>query len=179
MLSSGNPVNLLHALVTSRRGLALIGIAALVLVAASVVMTKALDLAPCPLCIFQRMLYLLLGVLVLVGALWPRALPWTGTLALTSGIGGFATASYQTWMQAYPTLAVSCGPTDPNAIEGLVYWAGNQVPWLFAAWGECISREWELLGLSLANWSVLTFLGFTVLIALQLRHWARQRAKRL
>lgn len=169
-----NPVTNLTSLLTPRRSFALIGIVAIALVAASLVLTRALDLAPCPLCIFQRMLYLLLAGLVLVGALWPRALIGSGVLALAAGIGGLATAVYQSWMQAFPTLSVACGPTDPNLIEQLVYWAGAKVPWLFAAWGECASREWELFGLSLANWSVLAFFAFGATIALQLRGWLRR-----
>ena len=170
-------MNQLTDLITPRRGFALIGVGAVALVAASVVLTDALDLAPCPLCIFQRMLYLLLGLLALTAAAWPRLLLGTGALALTAALGGLATAGYQSWIQAYPPPAFSCGPGNPGPIEQLVYWAGNQVPWLFSAWGECTSREWELLGLSIANWSAVAFLGFGAALALLLRGaWVDRRS---
>jgi disulfide bond formation protein DsbB len=162
-------MNQLTALITPRRGFALIGVGAVALVAASVVLTDLLELAPCPLCIFQRMLYLLLGLLALTAAVWPRLRLAAGVLALAAGLGGLATAAYQSWIQAYPPPALSCGPGNPGLIEQLVYWAGNQVPWLFTAWGECTSREWELLGLSIANWSAVAFLGFSVVLLFLLR----------
>jgi disulfide bond formation protein DsbB len=51
------------------------------------------------------------------------------------------------------------------------------MPWLFTAWGDCTSREWDLLGLSIANWSALAFLGFTAALVLLLH--AAVRARRI
>ncbi|WP_153144841.1 disulfide bond formation protein B [Dechloromonas sp. H13] len=128
-----------------------------------------LRLAPCPLCIFQRLLYLVIGLLALGGTLWPGGrLLWSGLIALLAA-GGVAVAGYQTWMQAFPHLATECGYSDPNLIERLVDWLGMQWPGLFLATGFCTSREWEFLGLSMANWSVLVFagiVGYAALLAL-------------
>jgi disulfide bond formation protein DsbB len=62
-------------------------------------------------------------------------------------------------MQAYPELAKECSYTDPNLIERLVDWLGMQAPSMFMATGFCTSKEWVFLGLSMANWSCLVFLG--------------------
>jgi disulfide bond formation protein DsbB len=119
-------------------------------------------LAPCPLCIFQRLLYLVIGGLALLGVLWPLArLGWA---ALIGGLAllGAGVAGYQTWMQAFPELATECGYAEPNMIERLVDWLGMQWPSMFLATGFCSSRDWVFLDLSMANWSLLMFAGIVV-----------------
>jgi disulfide bond formation protein DsbB len=125
-----------------------------------------LRLAPCPLCIFQRVLYLVIGGLALLGVLWPVArLVWSvligGLAVLGAGVAG-----YQTWMQAFPELATECGYAEPNAIERLVDWLGMQWPSMFLATGFCSSRDWVFLDLSMANWSLLVFVGIVVYVGL-------------
>lgn len=129
------------------------------LVAVGMEMQHLLRLAPCPLCIFQRLLYLVIGFVALGGMLATAGKPlWSLLIALLAG-GGVAVAGYQTWMQAFPYLASECSYTDPNAIERLVDWLGMQWPSLFLATGFCTSRDWEFIGLSMANWSLLIFAG--------------------
>ena len=143
------------------------------LVAAGMVLQSIYRLAPCPLCIFQRVLYLVVGALALCGAIFPVIGRFFAALVFTVALGGFATAAYQTWMQAYPELASECSYTDPNLIERLVDWLGMQWPDWFLATGFCTSREWELFGLSLANWSCLVFagiVGYTWLLLLRRQH---------
>lgn len=146
--------------VSDRAWFAALGLGAVGLVAAGLELQALLRLSPCPLCIFQRVLYLLIGVVGLIGFLLPAArLLWAALIGLI-GLGGFAVAAYQSWMQAFPHLANECGYADPNAIERLVDWLGMRWPSLFLATGFCTSRDWEFLGLSMANWSVLLFAGF-------------------
>ncbi len=123
-------------------------------------------LAPCPLCIFQRLLYIVIGLVALAAVLLPGGrLLWSALIAALAA-GGVAVAGYQTWMQAFPHLATECGYSDPNLIERLVDWLGMQSPSLFLATGFCTSREWEFLGLSMANWSLLVFAGIVGYAAL-------------
>jgi len=137
------------------------------LVAVGMELQALLRLAPCPLCIFQRLLYLVIGLVALAGVLLPGGrLLWSALIAALAA-GGVAVAGYQTWMQAFPLLATECGYSDPNAIERLVDWLGMQWPSLFLATGFCTSREWEFLALSMANWSLLVFagiVGYSVLL---------------
>lgn len=137
-------------------------LAAFGLVGAGLVIGEWMRLNPCPLCIFQRVLYLVVGVWALCGVLVPQVRRFWGVLIALTSAGGLATAIYQTWMQLYPEEAVQCGFGEPNLIERLVDWLGMQWPFMFMATGFCTSKEY-ILGLTMANWSILCFAGFLVL----------------
>ena len=139
------------------------------LVAFGMALQEMLRLSPCPLCIFQRFLYLLIGGLALTGFILPMVrLLWIAAIGLLA-LFGAGVAAYQSWMQLFPDLASECSYTDPNMIESFVDWLGMQLPSLFLATGFCSSKEWVFLGLSMANWSVLIFLGIAAYVALLAR----------
>ncbi|MEN3372579.1 disulfide bond formation protein B [Dechloromonas sp. ZS-1] len=151
-----------------RAWLAAFALGCLGLVGFGLYLQEAYRLAPCPLCIFQRLLYLLAAGLGLAGAVCPRAAKAVPLTLVPVALLGAGVAGYQTWMQAFPQLATECGFSDPSLIERLVDWLGMQYPALFLATGFCTSREWEWLGLSMANWSFILFagiLGFGLLLA--------------
>jgi disulfide bond formation protein DsbB len=149
-----------------RAWFAALALGAFGLVAGGMELQQLLRLAPCPLCIFQRLLFLVVGVLALGGALLPVARLPLAALIVAVATGGGAVAGYQSWMQAFPHLATECGYSDPNAIERLVDWLGMQWPAMFLATGFCTGRDWVFIGLSLANWSLLVFAGVVVLTVL-------------
>ena len=149
-----------------RAWFATLALGTLGLVAFGMELQQLFRLAPCPLCIFQRVLYIVIGLVALAGVLLPGGrLLWSALIAALAA-GGVAVAGYQTWMQAFPHLATECGYSDPNLIERLVDWLGMQWPSLFLATGFCTSREWEFFGLSMANWSLLVFAGIVGYAAL-------------
>jgi disulfide bond formation protein DsbB len=126
------------------------------------------NLNPCPLCIFQRVLYMSLGLAAVLGGLTPFRKAWMhkalGRLLFLGALAGFATALYQSVMQARPDLVPECSLTNPGPIERFVDWLATHYPPLFMPTGLCASQEWSLFGLSMANWSVLCFFTFGVLI---------------
>jgi disulfide bond formation protein DsbB len=146
---------------SAQRLLWLIAGAAVGLVAAGLVLGDVLRLNPCPLCIFQRLLYLVLAVFAIGAALAYGST--TGrrlfaALAFATALGGLATAVYQTWLQAQPPASpFECGIGEPNLIEQLVDWLGQLWPAMFLATGSCSSKEWIFLGLSMAGWSIVCF----------------------
>ena len=140
----------------------LLGLAALGLTLAGWLLGEVMKLQACPLCIFQRLLYLLIALLALAGALLPGSFCfWSALLGLTAA-GGLATAAYQSWLQYLPSASMECGFGEPTLIEQIVDWFGVHWPSLFMATGFCSSRDWVFLGLSMANWSGLCFLAFLV-----------------
>ncbi|WP_291993056.1 disulfide bond formation protein B [Candidatus Accumulibacter sp. ACC003] len=144
-----------------RSRFALLALAALGLTAAGVVIGEMMRLQPCPLCIFQRLLYLLLALFAVCGVLSPGYGRLWGVLAGLTAAGGLATAAYQSWLQFYPDAGgLACGFGEPTLIEQIVDWFGVRWPELFMATGFCSSKDWLFLGLSMANWSALVFLAF-------------------
>jgi protein dithiol:quinone oxidoreductase len=142
---------------------------------ASVVLTLWLNLQPCHLCIFQRLLFMAVGVLTLGAALSEGLMRRTlGVLVALIATAGGATAAYQTWLQAQPPGSVSCIGGELGPIELLVEWLGRQVPSLFLATGFCEDEALVILGLSLAQWSLLCFIGILV-GTLWLIHQERRR----
>jgi len=152
-----------------RAWFATLALGTLGLVALGLELQQLYRLAPCPFCIFQRLLYIVIGLVALLGLVLPVGrLLWAALIAALAA-GGAAVAGYQSWMQAFPHLATECGYSDPTLIERLVDWLGMQWPGLFLATGFCTSREWEFLSLSMANWSFLVFLGIVGYAALLMR----------
>jgi disulfide bond formation protein DsbB len=133
------------------------------LVGGGLFLAKTLNLAACPLCILQRMTYLALALVALLGLILSskrgKALPALLNVAL-AGTGAFI-AGYQVWLQRFAT-DVSCTANAPWW-EEFVYWAGEKVPLLFEATGLCSEAGWKFLGLAIADWSLLAFTGLLTL----------------
>jgi disulfide bond formation protein DsbB len=132
----------------------------LALVAGSVALTDLMKLHPCYLCVFQRLLYLVLAGLALLAAL-ARARRRTslalGALLVLAASAGLAVAGYQVWLQVQPSSAFSCAGAEPSLIERLVDWLDARIPILFRNLGDCASKELVILNLSLAGWSCIGF----------------------
>jgi disulfide bond formation protein DsbB len=141
--------------------IALVGAA---LVASSFIMVAWLKLDPCPLCIAQRTLFMLMGVMGLVAFFAHRNLAGriAGGLTVLTALSGAAVAGYQVWMQHQPAHMFSCG-ADTNFVEDIVYWLGKQVPVLFDAPGVCQDTALLILGYSLAVWALVAFAACAVL----------------
>lgn len=135
-----------------------IGLIALSLAASSFVLTAWLDLHPCYLCIFQRLLFMLIALFGLLAATGFGEKVWGSLVLLLAGVGT-ATATYQTWLQLQPPGSASCAGSQPNLIEQLVYFLSDDMPSLFEVSGLCEDEELVILGLSLANWALVSFLS--------------------
>ena len=134
-------------------------IVALGLFSGGIAMGELLHLAACPLCIIQRMLYLLVALIALAGLLARGAVAsFFAALAMlaASGLGLFV-AGYQSWLQHHPT-GIGCVADSPWW-EEFVYWAGNRLPLFFGVGGVCEDASWKLLGLSIAELSCIAFTG--------------------
>lgn len=144
-----------------------IALACFGLLAAGLTIGVLLNLQACPFCIFQRVLYLVIGFSALAGALLatvPAARVGASVLGGLAALGGLATASYQTYMQLFPASVVECGYSEPTLIERFVDWLGTLWEFMFLATGLCSSIDWTFLGLSMANWSIPAFVTFGALL---------------
>lgn len=158
---------------TPRRAWILLALSCAGAVLASFGLTAWLELSPCYLCIFQRTLFMVLTMLAGLAALG-RMLARVGGPLFVLGCGvGIGAASYQSWLQLQPPESVSCVGGQPGIIERLVEWLTQLSPTLFLATGFCEDKELVILGLSLANWALLTFAT-----GLAAALWALWRASR-
>ena len=118
-------------------------------------------LDPCPLCMFQRVAVLVIGLIFLVGTFHEpgRVGAWMYALLLlvASGIGA-ALAARQVWLQSLPKDQVpACG-------MGLSYMF-DTMPFIDAirrvleGSGECAEKAWVFLGLSIAGWTLSFFVA--------------------
>ena len=151
-------------LLLSPRGLfAGTGVVALGLVAGGVLLAQTMNLAACPLCVLQRMLYLLLALEAAI-ALPLMASPIShraaGLVMAATSLTGVWIAAYQTWLQRF-AKGVSCTADQPWW-EHLVNRAGAQWPLLFEASGLCSEAGWKFLGLSIAEWSLIAFSSMSI-----------------
>ena len=129
----------------------------------AVLLASLLRLDACHLCIFQRLIHFVIGLVLLLACWsWRRKilalLFLAGAAALSTW--GMVASGQQSWLQWFPDSGLNCTAADPGVIEQLVDWLGQQYPLFFMATGFCGSKDLVLLGLSLANWSFLAFLAF-------------------
>ena len=121
-------------------------------------------LDPCPLCIFQRVAVILLGLVLLLAALHnpgQRSARVYAVLVAIVAAGGAAVAGWHVRLQNLPSDEVpSCGP-------GLAYLVDNfplseAISLIFKGSGECAEVAWRFLGLSMPMWVVISLLGLGI-----------------
>lgn len=118
-------------------------------------------LEPCPLCIFQRVAFAVLGVVFLAGGLHgPRGTPgraaW-GVLALLAALVGVLVAGNHVRLQMLPADQVpACGPGLDYMMEMLP--VTGVIEKVMTGSGECADVDWAFLGLSMPAWSLVWFL---------------------
>lgn len=151
--------------------LALIALVCLLAVGGALIAQHAFGMLPCPWCIFQRVLYLAIALVALIG--WAVAAPVASLLStlgvLALGLGGIASAVFQHQVAAKDA---SCAFTVADRFltaTGLE----TAVPFLFQVTATCMeAASARLLGLPFEVWSGMLF-GSIALTALRLL-WDRK-----
>ncbi|PIE46801.1 MAG: disulfide bond formation protein B [Gammaproteobacteria bacterium] len=129
---------------------------------------RHVGLFPCPLCIFQRIGIMVMGLFAFIALIinpskfWARLMLWFGSVLGAMWTAGVA--ARHIWIQNLPpSQTPACGP-------GLDYWVDTMpmfdvVKEVFSGSGECASIEWTLLGMSIP---MQTFLLSVFLILVHL-----------
>lgn len=130
----------------------------LLVLGSSFYLEYSVGLKPCPLCLMQRYLVVLICVTSLLASRWMHksaVKPVLG-LQLFLALAGLYFAGRQLWLESLPAdQTPACMPS----LDVLIHY----FPWkdvlkaLFLGSGDCGKVEWSLLGLSLAAWSLIYF----------------------
>ena len=153
---------MLKNLLSGKSGYIVGGIACFATVALALVIQTKYNLEPCPLCITQRMFFMGLGVLFLIGAfIKPASLLQKifTFLQVATALGGAGWAIRHWYLQAHKgEIIADCG-------VGYDYMWDNfplkkMFTLIFKGTGDCAAIDWTFLGLTLPQLALITFLGF-------------------
>ena len=114
-------------------------------------------LMPCPLCVFQRMAVISLGIVFLVAAIhdpavWGRRI-YAGLLFAAAATGA-GVAGCHVWLQHLPADEVpACGPGFDYIIDAFPL--SYALRMIFTGSGECASIDWQFVGLSMPAWVLI------------------------
>ena len=155
-----------------RRVFDLIFLACLGLLGFGMYLQHGLGLEPCPMCVVQRYVFVLIALTALI-ARFGSGRGWqiggAALMLLLAGFGAFV-AARQSWLQWYPPEIASCGRDIYGMIENFPL--QRAIPMIFKGSGDCTKVDWTFLGASIANWS---FLGFCAVGVVALALIWRQR----
>ena len=124
-----------------------------------------MHLAPCPLCIFQRVAVITAGLIAIVAALHnPQRLGikvYSLMVVMASTVGG-ALAIRQLHLQSLPEDQVpSCGPGLDYLLD--VFPMQDVIQMVLVGDGSCAEVVWTLLGISIPGWTLVGFIGLITL----------------
>ena len=123
-----------------------------------------LELAPCPLCVFQRIAVIGMGMVFLLAALHHPGR--TGSilyalLLLFPAGGGMFVAGRHVWLQNLPPDQVpACGPGLDFMLDSFPL--AEVLQMVFSGSGECAEVDWSLFGLSMPAWVLIAIVGMTL-----------------
>jgi disulfide bond formation protein DsbB len=137
------------------------------LLATALYFQHVMELEPCPLCIVQRIFFVLVGILCIIAFIHnPRG--WGNRVYGIVGAGlsaaGAAVAARHVWLQSLPPdLVPECGPGLEYMLQ--VFPLRQVVEMVLTGSGECAEVAWRFLGLSIPGWTLVAF-AVIALIAL-------------
>jgi disulfide bond formation protein DsbB len=143
--------------ISRRAGNALGFLACAVLMGYALYAQHVLGLEPCPLCIFQRVAVITVGVLFLIAALHnPQgngSKVYGGLIDLAAVVGILISARH-IWIQAQPPGTVAACGADLNYLLEIMP-VTDVVNKVLTGSGECGKVDWTLLGLSMPWWVLI------------------------
>lgn len=137
-------------------------LAAFGIVALALVIQTRYHLEPCPLCISQRILFMCLGVLFLCSA-WVPAAHWLKKgltwLQVLTALGGAGVAIRHWWLQAHKEeIIADCGVGFDYMFENFPL--RKALTLIFRGTGDCAAIDWTLLGLTLPQLGLISYIVF-------------------
>lgn len=120
-----------------------------------------LGLEPCPLCVFQRIGVISLGIVFALAAVHNPGIAgrrlYAGLLALAA-LGAAGVAGRHLWLQALPPERVpACGPGLDYMLESFPFTEMLQT--VLSGSGECAQVDWRFLGLAMPAWVLIAVIA--------------------
>ena len=116
-----------------------------------------MGLEPCPLCIFQRVGVIAVGILALIALIHnPATFGQTiySALGISACVVTIGIAGRQLWLQSLPADQVpACGPSLNYLMD--VFPLMDVLQMVLAGDGSCAEVSWQLLGISIPGWVVI------------------------
>ena len=139
-------------------------------VAAALYTQHRLDMLPCAWCVLQRLIFLVIAGLALLGLLLPGLLlrRLAAGLALLAAGAGIVAAL---WQHFVASASASCDQSLADRVMALTG-LDRRYPDVFTAWASCADAKVTLLGLPYEFYSLSLFI---VLALMALRVMARPR----
>tara|TARA_R110001592_G_scaffold295594_2_gene565780 strand:+ start:137434 stop:137934 length:501 start_codon:yes stop_codon:yes gene_type:complete len=144
--------------------------ALLAMLFARVYLEEILGLAPCPLCMTQRVFVVMWGGIALLAALhnpprWGQKI--YASLCALAAIGGGAIAVRHVWLQHLPPEEVpACGPSLEYMLETLPF--SETLNLVLMGDGNCAETVWTFLGLTIPEQTLIMASGVTLVCLWQL-----------
>lgn len=121
-------------------------------------------LEPCPLCVFQRIATISLGLVFLAVTLHDPGRVGARIYGVLIGLVAACGVSIATWhvyLQNLPADEVpSCGPGFEYIMENFALF--DALDMIFQGSGECAEVVWRLLGLSMPSWVIIGLGGLGI-----------------
>jgi disulfide bond formation protein DsbB len=121
-------------------------------------------IAPCPLCLLQRIMMFILGIIFLFGmTLSYKKYRYMviGALAMIFSVFGAMLAARQVWIQHLPAnQSPDCGVSLEYMLHVLPL--DQVLKKIFSGTAECSLVDWSIWGFSLAQLTLVTFIFLTV-----------------
>jgi disulfide bond formation protein DsbB len=130
------------------------------LMAYALYVQHALFLDPCPLCIFQRLAVIALGIVFLIAGLHNPAAIGARVYAALIGLvslAGICVAARHVYIQHLPPDRIpACGAPLDQLLQFLPL--KEVIAKVLHGDGECAKIDWTFLGLSMPNWVLIVLL---------------------
>ncbi|EDY87525.1 disulphide bond formation protein DsbB [gamma proteobacterium HTCC5015] len=137
-------------------------------------MQYAMGLAPCNLCMFQRVAVFGLGQGALIAAVCApvgKGRYWAAGALGVFSLSGLALSARQLWLQSLPKDQVpACGPDLDWMLES--YPLTEMIMEVLKGSGGCAEVQWTFLTLSIPGWTAL-FFSVATLFLLATMSWRR------
>lgn len=123
-----------------------------------------LKLDPCPLCVFQRVAVIGVGLVFLIATVHNPSAWGKRVYAVLIGLiaaGGAGVAGWHWRLQNLPPSEVpACGPGLDYMLENFPL--GDALQMVFKGSGECADVVWSFLGLSMPAWVLISVGGLGI-----------------